>query len=774
MDVLLQVTDLDASYGQSQALRKVSLHVEPGEIVAVVGANGAGKTTLLRVISGMLQLGGGDVRFQRQSIAGLRPDQIVGLGISHVPERRELFASMTVRENLELGAYLQRAGAGEIKGKLDLELVWEMFPILRSRQKQVAGTLSGGEQQMLAIARGLMAHPQMLLLDEPSLGLAPLLVEEVLHVIGQLRDMGRTVLLVEQNAAGALQVADRAYVMEVGRIVLSGATVDLLQDDRVRRAYLGQRIAPIRHPHKAQSPRANERARRGLARARRQLCKEGYSMHIAGPIPDLNYTLPDEYFEERVSLPADEIEVLQDKTLVEAFAFAYEHSQFYRDKFAATGLTPGTIRGLGDLTRLPFTTTDEIRPDPAHSRITTQLMAVDPVQVAAVHRSSGTTGAPKIFPYTGRDAARWAANMATVYWIAGLRKHDVLLSPGLSREFTGHGGGYLGAFALGFTCIPITIGPGVSDTIMAHLTGRIKVDGKEIPLDPLLRANAIHCLASFLPRLVEMLDEYDVQPADLTLTKICCGAEPSSDAVRMRVAERLGIWPRDDYGLGEFYGPGVASECDAGGCLHVLSDTFITEVVDPDSGEPTPEGEMGELVLTSLHKEALPLFRYRTGDRVMALPQDCPCGMAHYRIGRVRGRISADDIVIPGGTVINRTYLEEVLLPVDGIGYEYVVTLAEHPKRRGLQQLYIGVEQAAEADSTLTIGGDGDLAKVIAHRFRMEYKYTPIVHILPSGTVPRAWGKAKRVCSPEEYRALVEQFATDSFGAQAPSEIRID
>jgi phenylacetate-CoA ligase len=318
---------------------------------------------------------------------------------------------------------------------------------------------------------------------------------------------------------------------------------------------------------------------------------------------------------------------------------------------------------------------------------------------------------------------------------------------------------------LGLTYIPITIGPGVSDTIMAHLTGRIKVDGKEILLDPLLRANAIHCLASFLPRLVEMLDEYDVQPADLTLTKICCGAEPSSDAVRMRVAERLGIWPRDDYGLGEFYGPGVASECDAGGCLHVLSDTFIAEVVDPDSSEPTPAGEMGELVLTSLHKEALPLFRYRTGDRVMALPQDCPCGMDHFRIGRVRGRISADDIVIPGGTVINRTYLEEVLLPVDGIGYEYVVTLAEHPKRRGLRQLCIGVEQAAEADSKAATGGHGDLAEVIASRFRTEYKYTPVVHILPLGTVPRAWGKAKRVCSPEEYGALVQQSVPESFGA---------
>jgi branched-chain amino acid transport system ATP-binding protein len=756
MNPLLEVNNLDVYYGQIQALRSVSLEVRSGEIVAVVGANGAGKTTLLRAVSGMIPLGGGDIRLRGRSIAGLRPDQIVGRGISHVPERRELFASMTVMENLELGAYAQLRGHDQADRGHDLELVWEMFPILRSRTKQVAGTLSGGEQQMLAIARGLMASPQLLLLDEPSLGLAPLLVEEVLHVIGQLRQLGRTVLLVEQNAAGALQVADRAYVMEVGRIIMNGTTGDLLQDSRVRRAYLGQRIAPIRQPHRIKSPAGKPGTRRGMARPRRRVPKEDQAMEPAAHLNlGLNYTLPDEFFEERVSLSAGQLEAMQDRALPEAFAYAYDHSRFYRAKFTAAGLTRDAIRGLHDLARLPFTTTEEIRPDPGRGYTTSQFMAVDRRQVTTVHRSSGTTGAPKIFPYTGRDAARWAANVATLYWIEGLRKTDIMLAPGLSREFTGNGGTYLGAIALGITYIPITIGPGVSEAILAHLLGRIQVDGKEIVLDPLLRANAIQCLASFLPRLIEILDDYDVQPEDLTLTKIICGAEPSSDAVRMRVAERLGIWPRDDYGLGEFYGPGVASECDAGGCLHVLSDTFIAEVVDPETGEPTAQGAMGELVLTSLHKEALPLFRYRTGDRLMALPQDCPCGMDHMRTGRVRGRICADDIVIPGGITINRTYLEEVLLPLDGVGYEYVVTVAEHPTRRGLQQFYIAVEAAVE----LGVEGDDHLAEVIARRFRMEYKYMPVVHILPQGAVPRAWGKAKRQCSPEEYRALVKQFA---------------
>ena len=750
---LLTVHELDAFYGQIQALRGVSLTVGAGEIVAVVGANGAGKTTLLRAISGMIHPAGGDVYLKGRSIAGLRPDQIVDRGLSHVPERRELFASMTVMENLELGAYLRRRGEDQADRRRDLDLIWDLFPILRSRQKQVAGTLSGGEQQMLAIARGLMASPQVMLLDEPSLGLAPLLVQEVLHTIGHLRDMGRTVLLVEQNAAGALEIADRAYLMEVGQIVASGQAMELLQDSRVQQAYLGQRIAPLRQPDQVTSPRGERDAPRRLACPGTQKPKEERTMEPTTYLnPSLDYTLPDEFFEARVSLSPGQLEAIQDRALPDTFAHAFGHSQFYREKFTSAGLGSNSIRGLQDLARLPFTTTDELRPDPARGHTAAHIMAVDQTQVTTVHRSSGTTGAPKIFPYTGRDAARWAANVATLYWIEGLRKNDILLAPGLSREFTGAGGTYLGAIALGVTYVPITIGPGVSDTIVAHLLGRIQVDGKEIVLDPLLRANAIQCLASFLPRLLEIVDEHDLQPQDLSLTKIICGAEPSSDAIRTRVAERLGIWPRDDYGLGEFYGPGVACECDAGGCLHVLSDTFIAEVVDPETGRPTPVGEMGELVLTSLYKDALPLFRYRTGDRTMALPQQCPCGMAHMRIGRVRGRIRADDIMIPGGIIVNRTYLEEVLLPLDGVGYEYIVTVDEHPTRRGLQQLYIAVESSHPG---AVEGGEG-LAEAITRRFRMEYKYTPVVHILPRGALPRTAGKAKRQCSPEEYWALVQ------------------
>jgi phenylacetate-CoA ligase len=283
---------------------------------------------------------------------------------------------------------------------------------------------------------------------------------------------------------------------------------------------------------------------------------------------------------------------------------------------------------------------------------------------------------------------------------------------------------------------------------MAHLLGKVKINDHEVAVDPLLRANALLCLGSFLPRLEEVLDQYGVQPGELSLTKVSAGAEPSSDAVRTRIAERFGIWPRDNYGLGEFYGPGVAGECETGGGLHILSDAFITEVVDPETGEPTPEGEMGELVLTSLHKEAVPLFRYRTGDRVMSLPQSCPCGSGHKWVGRVPGRISTDDILIPGGIVVNRTYLEDILLQMDGAGTQYALTLAERPNRKGLQRLHIAIE------------GDPDpkLADTICHRVRVEYNHSPIVTILPLGTIPRGPGKAKRILTPNEYRDLVAPF----------------
>jgi ABC-type branched-subunit amino acid transport system ATPase component len=236
-DVLLALEDVSGGYGAIRALHGVSLAVRAGEIVAVIGANGAGKTTALRAVSGLLPLTAGTVRFQGERLDGLRPEEIVGRGVVHVPEGRKIFAELTVAENLALGAYLHHRDPTETRRRA--EQVLERFPILRDRQRQRGGTLSGGEQQMLAIARGLMARPRLLLLDEPSMGLAPLLVSEMFDVVREINQAGTTILLVEQNAAMALGVAHRAYVLEAGRIVLEGEAARLQMDEQVKRAYLG-------------------------------------------------------------------------------------------------------------------------------------------------------------------------------------------------------------------------------------------------------------------------------------------------------------------------------------------------------------------------------------------------------------------------------------------------------------------------------------------------------------------------------------------------------
>jgi branched-chain amino acid transport system ATP-binding protein len=236
---MLKIRNLYAYYGSVQALSGVTCHINAGEVVALIGANGAGKTTLLNAVCGLVRREG-EILFSGRSLIGLPPEEIVGLGVSQVPEGRQLFAPMTVAENLELGAYRRhRRGAREAI-RADLERVYQLFPHLKDRLQQPAGTMSGGEQQMLAIGRALMARPRLLLLDEPSLGLAPLVVEDILTTLAVLRHEGVTILLVEQNARAALKVADRAYVLETGRIILGGAARDLLSDRQVTRAYLGR------------------------------------------------------------------------------------------------------------------------------------------------------------------------------------------------------------------------------------------------------------------------------------------------------------------------------------------------------------------------------------------------------------------------------------------------------------------------------------------------------------------------------------------------------
>ncbi len=234
---MLNLSDIHVSYGKSMALREISLEVAENEVVALLGANGAGKSTTLRTVSGLKTPDMGDITFMGESIRGISPDKIVKKGISHCPEGRRIFPDLSVYENLVMmGAYL-RSNKSEIMESL--EYVYDLFPKLKEKRKQKGGTLSGGEQQMLAIGRAIMSKPKLLLLDEPTLGLAPAAVQDLARRISEIHDAGVTVLLVEQNASMALSISDRAYILEVGKIILSGDSKDLIQHDQVKKAYLG-------------------------------------------------------------------------------------------------------------------------------------------------------------------------------------------------------------------------------------------------------------------------------------------------------------------------------------------------------------------------------------------------------------------------------------------------------------------------------------------------------------------------------------------------------
>ena len=232
--MMLKIDDIHVYYGAIHAVKGVSFEVDEGEIVALIGANGAGKSTILKTVSGLMHPRSGSISFMDQDITHIDAYKLVQKGLAHVPEGRRIFLQMSVQDNLEMGAFTQK----EVS-KADLDMVFDLFPRLKERRKQVAGTLSGGEQQMLAMSRALMSHPKLMMLDEPSMGLAPILVDQIFSIIKELHKAGTTILLAEQNASKALQLADRAYVLETGAITLSGTGAELAKSDAVRKAYLG-------------------------------------------------------------------------------------------------------------------------------------------------------------------------------------------------------------------------------------------------------------------------------------------------------------------------------------------------------------------------------------------------------------------------------------------------------------------------------------------------------------------------------------------------------
>ncbi|CAK7285471.1 MULTISPECIES: ABC transporter ATP-binding protein [Streptomyces] len=237
MTALLQVEDLRVAYGKIEAVKGISFSVEAGQVVTLIGTNGAGKTTTLRTLSGLLKPVGGQILFDGKPLAGVPAHKIVALGLAHSPEGRHIFPRLSIAENLQLGAFLRKDKDGI---EQDIQRAYDLFPILGERRKQAAGTLSGGEQQMLAMGRALMSRPKLLMLDEPSMGLSPIMMQKIMATIAELKSQGTTILLVEQNAQAALSLADQGHVMEVGSIVLSGSGQDLLHDESVRKAYLGE------------------------------------------------------------------------------------------------------------------------------------------------------------------------------------------------------------------------------------------------------------------------------------------------------------------------------------------------------------------------------------------------------------------------------------------------------------------------------------------------------------------------------------------------------
>ncbi|MER5969836.1 ABC transporter ATP-binding protein [Streptomyces sp. NPDC002055] len=237
MTALLEVEDLRVAYGKIEAVKGISFSVDAGQVVTLIGTNGAGKTTTLRTLSGLLKPLGGSIRFDGRPLSGVPAHKIVALGLAHSPEGRHIFPRLTIAENLQLGAFLRKDTDGIAK---DIEKAYDLFPILGERRGQAAGTLSGGEQQMLAMGRALMCRPKLLMLDEPSMGLSPIMMQKIMETIAELKSQGTTILLVEQNAQAALSLADQGHVMEIGKIVLSGSGESLLHDESVRKAYLGE------------------------------------------------------------------------------------------------------------------------------------------------------------------------------------------------------------------------------------------------------------------------------------------------------------------------------------------------------------------------------------------------------------------------------------------------------------------------------------------------------------------------------------------------------
>jgi phenylacetate-coenzyme A ligase PaaK-like adenylate-forming protein/ABC-type branched-subunit amino acid transport system ATPase component len=687
-ETLLRIDNLTVHYGAAQALFGIDLEVGRGETVALVGANGAGKTSLLKAVMGLAPPSGGSIFLEGAEVTGRSPAAMAALGVALCPEGREMFGDLTVRENLELGALALKVGRGELRGRL--EGVLGRFPRLKERLKQTAATLSGGEQQMVALGRALMAKPRLLLLDEPSLGLAPLITDEIFEIIKQLTRAGVTILLVEQNAARALTASRSAYLLANGRIVGRGLSEKLLLDPELRRAFLG---AGSDH-----NPAASRLGAAGLSNIR--LEKPNLSSQTF--MPEFK--------------TVEELEAHQLRGLKWTVGHAYQGSAFYRVRLDEAGVSPEDIRSLEDLRKLPFSAAEDLRdgyPFP--------FRAVPFEQIVRVHASSGTTGKRKILAYTQKDLDDWIHFFARCYEMAGVTPLDrVQIAVGYGIWTAGFGF-QLGAEKLGALTVPA--GPGNVDLHCEFLMD--------------LQSTVLCCTASMGLLMAEEVHKRGIADK-INLQKVIYGSERSSVSMRRKISELLGgVELFDIPGLTELYGPGTGMECPHHDCIHYWADYYILEILDPENLTPLPDGEWGEMVVTTLAKEAAPLVRYRTRDITRIIPGPCTCGSILPRHSRLRGR--TDDMFKFRAVNIYPSSIDRILSEIPGLGSEYQIHLTRD--EAGRDHMLLKVERGAGVEA----GRGDELGREVTYTVKRKLMVTPEVELVAYGALPRSERKSQRV-----------------------------
>jgi len=424
-----------------------------------------------------------------------------------------------------------------------------------------------------------------------------------------------------------------------------------------------------------------------------------------------------DFFHEAETWSRDEIEAAQLVRLRNVAQRAAQ-SPFYSQRFKETGFDPGAVNSLDDLARIPFTTKDDLRasyPD--------KLLAMPAERMVRLHASSGTTGSPTVIMHTHNDLNAWADLMARCMHLVGMRPSDVFQNIAGYGLFTGGLGIHYGAERLG--CLTIPSGAGNSK--------------RQIKLIRDFNVTAMHIIPSYALYLADYIRDEGLDPASLPPRIALIGAEPHTEEARRRIEELLGLKAYNSYGLSEMNGPGVAFECVHQNGLHLWEDAYILEIIDPESGAPVPEGEIGELVLTTLCREGMPILRYRTRDLTRLLPGDCPCGRKHRRIDRIAGR--ADDMIIIKGVNIYPMQIEQILLAIPEVGQNYLIVL----EREGfIDQIKVMVELKDEyfVEDMRALAG---LQKKVASRLRDELLVTPRVELVQQNTLPKSEGKAQRV-----------------------------